>query len=311
MKRRVIALGETVFDIIFKDGQPQAARPGGSAFNSIISLGRTGLPASFISEVGQDRVGSVILDFLQANGVDSSHVIRYPNSKSALALAFLNERNDAEYEFYKDYPNQRMGRELPLLRKEDIFLFGSFFSLNQVIRPKVRAILEQATEAGSLIVYDPNFRSSHQDDLEQVKDIIEQNFACASLVRCSDEDLKNIYGTVSIDDSWERISSFCKVLVYTANAHGVWLRTTRSKLYFEVGKLTPVSTIGAGDSFNAGLIYGMYRKGITREDLPDLEEKEWGELIRQAIAFSSEVCMSYDNYISHNFADMLINNPVF
>ena len=55
--RRVIGIGETVLDIIFKDDQPIGAVPGGSVFNSLISLGRSGVHAAFISETGNDRVG--------------------------------------------------------------------------------------------------------------------------------------------------------------------------------------------------------------------------------------------------------------
>ena len=45
--RKIYAIGETVFDIIFKNGQPQAAKPGGAMLNSAVSLGRMGLPAIF------------------------------------------------------------------------------------------------------------------------------------------------------------------------------------------------------------------------------------------------------------------------
>ncbi|MBO4267903.1 MAG: carbohydrate kinase, partial [Bacteroidaceae bacterium] len=63
--RRIFGIGETVYDILFRDGQPIAAVPGGSVFNGLISLGRTGMQCTFISEVGADRVGGYILDFIR------------------------------------------------------------------------------------------------------------------------------------------------------------------------------------------------------------------------------------------------------
>ena len=63
--RKVIGIGETILDIIFRNGQPTAAVPGGSVFNGIMSLARTGIPVSFISETGNDRVGNTILQFMQ------------------------------------------------------------------------------------------------------------------------------------------------------------------------------------------------------------------------------------------------------
>ena len=86
--RKVIGIGETVLDIIFKNDQPTAAVPGGSVFNALISLGRAGIKASFISETGNDRIGRTIVSFLQQNGVDASCVYVYPDSKSPISLAF-------------------------------------------------------------------------------------------------------------------------------------------------------------------------------------------------------------------------------
>ena len=71
---RVIGIGETILDILFKNEQPVKAVPGGSVYNSIISLGRMGVDASFISEVGDDKVGGMILSHLRDSGVDASAV---------------------------------------------------------------------------------------------------------------------------------------------------------------------------------------------------------------------------------------------
>ena len=54
--RKVIGIGETVLDIIFKNNQPDTAAPGGSTFNSMVSLGRAGVSAYFISEVGNNQI---------------------------------------------------------------------------------------------------------------------------------------------------------------------------------------------------------------------------------------------------------------
>ena len=99
--RKVIGIGETILDILFKDSQPTAAVPGGSVFNGIISLGRLGVNVTFISETGNDKVGDIILKFMRENGVSTDHVNVFPEGKSPVSLAFLNEQNDAEYLFYK------------------------------------------------------------------------------------------------------------------------------------------------------------------------------------------------------------------
>ena len=73
--RKVIGIGETIYDIIFENGQPSAAVPGGSVFNGMVSLARVGMDVSFISETGNDRVGNTILQFMADNGkIGRAHV---------------------------------------------------------------------------------------------------------------------------------------------------------------------------------------------------------------------------------------------
>ena len=114
--RKVIGIGETILDIIFRGDQPSAAVPGGSVFNGIVSLGRMGANVGFISETGNDRVGNIILQFMRDNNIPTDHVNVFPDGKSPVSLAFLNEQSDAEYIFYKDYPAQRLEVHLFPLR---------------------------------------------------------------------------------------------------------------------------------------------------------------------------------------------------
>ena len=299
---QIYAVGETILDIIFKDGQAKTSRPGGSSFNASITLGRLGAPVTFISEMGDDRVGDMIQDFLQKNGVSSRYVNRYKNGQSAIALAFLNQKNDAEYQFYKDYPHQRLDVEFPEFKANDLLMFGSFYALNPGIRPRVKELLEKAKAAGSTIIYDPNFRSSHLAERDQLLDIILENMEFATIVRASDEDLRNIFGVDNPREAWEKIRSRCSALICTANAEGVHLITREMEFKMEVEEIEPLSTIGAGDTFNAGLLYGISNAGYTRDQLNRLKRHEWEALIKRAISFSREVCLSYDNYLPLDFA---------
>ncbi|MDR1344754.1 MAG: PfkB family carbohydrate kinase, partial [Tannerellaceae bacterium] len=102
--RKVIGVGETILDILFKNDQPQIALPGGSVFNGFVSLGRLGVPLVFISELGNDKVGEIIRRFMEENNIPTGHVDCFPDGKSPISLAFLNEDNDAGYIFDKDFP---------------------------------------------------------------------------------------------------------------------------------------------------------------------------------------------------------------
>lgn len=91
--RKVIGIGETILDIIFRNDQPSAAVPGGSVFNGIVSLGRMGVNVCFISETGNDHVGNIILQFMRDNHIPTDHVNVFPDGKSPVSL--LSSTNTA------------------------------------------------------------------------------------------------------------------------------------------------------------------------------------------------------------------------
>ena len=303
--RKVIGIGETVLDIIFRDNQPIQAVPGGSTFNSVISLGRAGVPVKFISEAGNDRVGRQIIQYLEDNGVDATNVCMFPNSKSPISLAFLDEQNNAEYLFYKDHPNDRLDFVYPDIQPDDVILFGSFFAINPVIRPQVFGFLDYARQHGAILYYDVNYRSSHKGDLMKVTPNLLENFEMTDILRGSDEDFEVIYGKRDCDAVYRsEISFYTKKFIYTRSSQPVELRADGGfATQYPVAPTETVSTVGAGDNFNAGFVYGLIKYGITRNDIEaGLSEEQWDQLMACAQAFSANCCKSLNNSIDADFA---------
>jgi fructokinase len=299
----VFTIGETVLDIIFREGNPVAAKPGGSMLNTSVSLGRAGIPVHFISEFGHDPAGDLIKRFLGENGVSTQHIHRYSDGQTALALAFLDQNQNASYSFYKCYPQDRLSGSFPLIGKDDILLFGSIYAITGEIRERLTRLVMQASQSGAIILYDPNFRASHLPELEKVRPMILENFSVADVVRGSDEDFLNIFASGSGHDAYNKMSSAGMTskdqwLAYTTNRAGVRVMGKNLDLEVPVPAIKPVSTIGAGDAFNAGMIFYLVKKKITQEGLHEMKSGEWEEMIKVAIRFAGNVCMSYENYIS-------------
>jgi fructokinase len=300
--RKIYTIGETVLDILFKNNQPVTSKAGGACLNSAVTLGRLNMPVYFIGEYGMDQVGNMIDDFLKENHVSTKYVYRYYDGKSTLALAFLNENNDASYDFYKIYPGKRLAVEFPEAEKDDIILFGSIYAVTPEVRSKLMAFIQQANRNKAIVIYDPNFRKAHLHELQRLKPLILDNFLHADIVRGSNEDFTLILGANDADEVYAEIKMLGNNLLYTANRKGVYVRTPGIKQTFPVKTIEPVSTIGAGDNFNAGVAYSLYRYNILNSDLADLDETEWKKIIETAVEFATHVCMSYDNYISVDFA---------
>ena len=304
--QKVIGIGETIFDIVFRDNMCAEGVPGGSVFNTMISLGRTGLPVHFISELGDDHIGKMIVEFMKENNLSVQSVDMFPDGQTALSVAFLNEKKDAEYAFYRKYPENRLSVVWPRIDPDDIFLISSYYAINPEVRQKVIEFLDYAKERKTIVFYDPNFRKGHADKAIFMMPSLLENLEYADIVRGSKDDFVNIFGESNPEKVYkDKISFYCKILVYTDGAEGIELFTPGFRKHYPVEKLETVSTIGAGDNFNAGIIFGLIKNGVTLEMLHSLSEEVWDEIIGYASAFSKEVCLSTENYIGKTFANKL------
>ena len=291
-RSRVIGIGETVLDILFKDDQPQKAVPGGSTFNSIVSLGRAGVPCAMVTEAGGDHIGDIICRYLSDNGVSPEYVCRHEGIKSHISLAFLDENNDAQYVFYKDHASVSLDGKLPEITRDDVVLFGSFFAINPAIRKVVGGLLHAAREAGAWLYYDVNFRKNHIADLPDVMGNIEENMQLADVVRGSVEDFGHLYGLQNGDGIYERVSRLCSTLILTDGAGPIRVYTPEGCETFAVQPVETVSTVGAGDNFNAGYIYAMMQGAQNQSARIEVAQR-----------WSQDVCRQMGNNISDQLAE--------
>lgn len=309
----VYGVGETVLDILFREDQPRHAVPGGSTFNAIISLARCGVPAAMVTETGDDYVGEITLRYLDSNAIDTRYVVQRQGMKSHVSLAFLDEQSDAHYSFYKDH-NAWSARPLVEAARsvrftaQDGLLLGSFFAVNPMLREVVTTLLSAAQQAGALCYYDVNFRQPHAAMLETVRPLIEQNMQAATLVRGSMDDMRIVYGLSTPEEVYQRVRAFCPYLIITDGAAPIRLFTPQLELRLPNPPLTPVSTVGAGDNFNAGVLYALMRlqeRTVATDSLSSaglelsrLTEEDWLTVLRTGQAAGRAACMSWSNSVT-------------
>lgn len=299
--RNIYAIGETTYDIIFRNNQPCSGGVGGSALNTAVSLGRLNLPVYFISRFGNDQVGDLSASFLTDNGVDCSFIARF-NDQSRIALAFLDENNNASYQFYQRNKSPRL--TFPLVSQNDIINFGSLNAIKDKGRRDLLGFLSKASHVKATIIYDPNIRNFREVEREEIISKVEKNISFSTIVKGSAEDFIRLYGSSNPEWLFSRFCAFgIKALIITCGNKPTILVTNNLHKSYPVHPVTTISTIGAGDNFTAGVIFGLWKNSINAATFNWNEETKWDEIIGHANRFASEVCRSEYNYISKKFAD--------
>lgn len=299
---KIFNVGETTYDIIFRNGMPTGAVVGGSVLNTSVTLGRLGLPVLFISRMGNDQIGDLSLKFLNDNGVNCDYVTRFEGN-SRLALAFMDDENNASYEFYKAEKSPSLF--FPDLEHNDIVTFGSTNALRDEGRNNLLIFLNQAHDKNVLTIYDPNIREFGPLELVEVRRKFEENIYLAKVLKGSNHDFKRIYDTDDADVIFKKVELFgVETLIVTSSSNSVEIRTKDLSFSIPVEPVKTVSTIGAGDNFTAGLVYGFVKCKVLTETLCEQTESDWKEIIEYAKRFAAEVCQSESNYISTEFAEV-------
>lgn len=279
------------------DGTYRAV-PGGAPANVAIGLARLGVPTSLLARIGRDAFGRRIRDHLRTNGVLLDGVVDAAEA-TTLAVAGLDDAGRASYDFYVDGTAdwQWQGAELPpaLPAGTEALVVGS---LALALAPGA-AVLERfaARERarGVTVAYDPNIRPALAGPADAERSRIERQVAGSSVVKCSDEDVAWLYPGEPVEQvarRWHGLGP--DVVVITLGPDGALALSDGAGLIHRPGRpVEVVDTVGAGDSFWAGLLAGLLQAGLlgaAAEERGAADAGTLGELLDTAILISALTC---------------------
>ena len=268
--------------------------------NTAVSLGRNNLDVSLITELGDDDTSKMITSFLVDNNVVANYIKLYNNSNTTLALAFLDDNKKPKYTFIKNYPKTRKLAQLPEFKEEDILLFGSLYSLDKEIRNNILTVVNHAKKSKATIIYDPNIRNAHHLQDQNIMDALMHNIRLSNIIKGSDEDFTNIFGNsdTSVQISELRRINNNALIIITLGADGVIADYRGQLINLPAIKAKVVSTIGAGDAFNAGIIFALNKLRKNNYELDSIISANLDNILTSGLQFASQVCNSMDNYIN-------------
>ncbi|SDI98444.1 carbohydrate kinase family protein [Salipiger marinus] len=246
MLPRQTASGETAF----------APVAGGAVFNTAIALGRLGAPAGYFGGLSTDLFGQILDGALSTSRVDASLARR---SARPTTLAFVTLTNgQASYAFYDEMTAGRMLTEddLPDLGDGTEALF--FGGISLVSEPGADAYAALCARSGDRVVMiDPNIRPSFITDERRYRARLGTMLRRADIVKISDEDMDWL-GTTP--DALH--ADGAALVLMTRGAAGVRASTTETSFEVPAVRTEVVDTVGAGDTFNAGLLAGLSQAGL-------------------------------------------------
>jgi fructokinase len=302
-KTMVYTLGEMLLDVDTEKEIPRKeylihGHPGGAMLNAAVSLARSGVPTTLISESGDDKIGRYLLRFLENNGVTTRYIRQYAGHPTSVALARLDKDKKPVYSFRKHYPERRSLLSPGRFTGNDILLFGSLYALDTAIRKEIVKIITAARASGTTILYDPNIRMAEQLSDEAHKKVLFENLKAAHIIKGSDEDFHAVFGHQTPEKHVSALQAINpEALIFlTLGAKGALAAWKKQRAVLPAQKVKVVSTIGAGDGFNAGLIAKIVTGKFRFSELPAHLEA----FLENGIAFSAAVCGSKDNYIPDN-----------
>lgn len=289
----ILCCGEALIDMVpaqTADGQTAfVPHSGGAVFNTAVALGRLDVPVGLVTGVSTDMFGQQLLEDMRASHVETQHVIQSPRP-GTLAFVQLVDGH-ARYAFYDEGSAGRLLRpqDMPEVSDEVGALYFGGISLACDPGADAYAALCAREGARRVVMIDPNIRPDFITDDARFRARLQSMIRLADIVKVSDEDLDWI-----IPDAPSRKEQLRQLLalgpamvIMTQGGEGALAALADGRqVRVAATPAQVVDTIGAGDTFNAGVLASLFRNGVlTKEALAEIDTAH----VQEALGYGARV----------------------
>ncbi|MHC0053814.1 carbohydrate kinase family protein [Actibacterium sp. D379-3] len=262
----ILCCGEALIDMLPRrtpaDEPAFAPYPGGAVFNTAIALGRLGAPVGLFSGLSSDMFGDRLRAALAEAGVDASLTV---TADRPTTLAFVQlEDGHARYAFYDENTAGRMLTEAdlpPLPDAVEALFFGGISLVADPCGAAYEALMARES-ASRVTMIDPNIRPAFITDEARYRARLDRLIALADIVKLSDEDLRWLEGEGEIGQLAHGVLAKGPKLVFiTEGARGASAFGAGEGVFLPSQQVQVVDTVGAGDTFNAGVLAALQAAG--------------------------------------------------
>ena len=276
-EKMVVGIGEALWDVL-----PEGKKIGGAPANFAYHVSQLGLLGSVVSAVGEDALGSEILDNFSAKGL-CTHIATVPYPTGTVQVE-IDQVGVPQYVIREGvaWDNIPFTPDLKsLAQRTTAVCFGSLAQRSCVSRATINRFIDaMPMDEDSLIVFDVNLRQGFF-----TKEILDQSMMKCNVLKINDEELiviSRLLGYPGTD-----LRSTCRalldryhlrMLILTCGVNGSYIFTPESMTYQATPKVEVADTVGAGDSFTAAFVASIIR-GMSVS-----------EAHRRAVEVSAYVC---------------------
>jgi fructokinase len=292
---RTAFVGEALIDFTAEPGAGLRLQGhvGGALLNGAVAAARLGVPVGYVTQLSTDLFGERLLAHLQANGIATGLVLR---SAAPSTLAFVERTPQTNrYAFYMQGTADVLWAPDPLPDLPDSCRWLHYGSNLLTREPSGQRVLDfaRAQRGRVLRVFDPNARPSLVEDLAAWRARCAECVAECELLKLSDEDCALLVPGQALDaaaGAWLQAGPFAVLL--TRGAEGATLyRRGHAPVSVRPPPVQVVDTIGAGDTFGAGLSTALLDQGVQDAGaLAALPTEAWAAVLRFAATAAALNC---------------------
>jgi fructokinase len=295
-----IVCGEALFDFFLTSASGAdvslEGRAGGSPFNVAVGLARLRQPVAMLGGISNDALGGHLVRILLDEGVGIDAVVRC-DAPTTIVLVDASRKNRPRYTFYGEGAADCSLQTINVPRVDDTVRcihVGSYTTVVEPIAGAIQSLLEREHEA-RLIVYDANLRLGVEPSLDRWRRAFERISRLAHIIKVSDEERCVLFPGESATSFAERmLLSGAELVVVTSGGDGAAAWTTNASAHVDALQVDVVDTVGAGDSFHAGMLCRLAEIGkVDAETIPKLDKGQLCELLNFATRAAAITCQRH------------------
>jgi fructokinase len=289
---RAVCFGELLVDMVSDadaglTGSTQFLKaPGGAPANVAVGLARMGIETAFVGQVGDDPFGHWLRDTLNAENVGTAYLRQSQSARTT--IAFVATRSDGKKDicFYRnpgaDAEFSIADFDSKVLSAAQVFHCGSVSLSLEPCRSAQLSAVKAARAAGALISYDPNWRPSLWNDLEEAHAQVWSMMALSDVVKVADEEWEFVTGVADFAEGAAKIrAQGPQLVIVTRGEEGAYFNCEQAAGEVAGFKTRAIDTLGAGDAFVAGMLFRILEDADLQSTL---NEAALSDIVRFANA---------------------------